>query len=98
MISGKARRTCVTISGGVRIAASINVRTIPYLLFFLINEGVSMPILVKKYDNIGNSKTIPKTSTSKVTNFKYSLIVMLGTRVSVCQPSRNFKPIGMMTK
>lgn len=56
---GIATSVCEKISGGVIIAATINITTIECLLYFLMKVGVRIPILVRKNAIIGSSNTRP---------------------------------------
>ena len=53
----------LAISGGVIIADRLNKITNANFLFFLRNEGLTIPIFVKKYIIIGNSKIKPDDKT-----------------------------------
>ncbi len=93
---GIAIKDCVIISGGVKIAAKINIKTIACFLFLDKKYGVTMPILVRKRLAKGNSKTRPKANVNIPTKEIYLLTVIMGRIWSVANPRRNFMPMGTM--
>ena len=65
---GSATRTSVVASDvGVMMPATTSMTTTECLLYVRMNEGVSIPILVKKYTRIGSSKIIPEIKVMVVT-------------------------------
>ena len=95
---GTAIKNWVITSGGVRIAAAINIKTIACRLFFVRKAGVTTPILVRKRIAKGNSNTRPNANVNIPTKEIYLSIVIIGTIWSVANPKRNFTPIGTIIK
>jgi hypothetical protein len=88
----------VIISGGVRIAANINIKTMACFLLSDKNLGVIIPIFVRKRLTNGIWKTIPKARVKVDINEIYLLIVIIGVIKSVENLRRKFIPIGTITK
>ena len=67
-------------------------------LYFFKKPGLSIPTLDKKKDKIGNSKSIPATSTRRSMKLMYSLMFIVAVIVSVPILYKKGKTIGIMTK
>ena len=67
---GMASNTCETTSGGVSIAAIMNITKINIFLFFLNKLIFTILNLVNKTITIGNSNIIPKDNIVVITKLK----------------------------
>ena len=56
----------------VRIAATVKIITMIYLLDFFKYSELTTPILAKRFSKIGNWKLIPKAKINLITNDRYS--------------------------
>ena len=78
--SGIAASSCVKTSGGVKMAATINIPTIIYFLFALTCSIVTNPAFVIKVIINGNSNNTPKSIMTTKQKFIYLLTDIIGTR------------------
>ena len=85
-------------SGGVTIAEKMKTRTIAYRRYFFRNFGLTSPILDRKKVSTGSSKTIPPIIISLSTKLIYSVILMLGSMVSVPMLKRKGRTTGINIK
>ena len=71
---GIATRVCENTSGGVIIAATINITTIECLLYFIKNAGVIRPIFVRTKVIRGSSKTFQSGERAVITGAVITII------------------------
>jgi len=91
--------TWVAISGGVITAEIINTMTKANFLFFLMNAGVTRPILLKKKIIIGSSKIIPPAKTEERTILiKDSMSNWFSTVLEILKLDRKLIDKGTITK
>jgi hypothetical protein len=77
-MSGPAISSWEATSAGVRIADSVKIAMMAYRHEPTRRCGVSNPMRVKKNVKTGNSKVMPKASSSRAENERYSLIRSVG--------------------
>ena len=81
-------------SGGVRIAATINIITIAYRRYFLSISEVTSPNLARNKVNTGSSNTRPKANIICVTKVRYQLIDNVAATLSLTYVKKNLNPNG----
>lgn len=74
-INGSASKNWLMTSGGVKIAAITNEKSMQYFLFEVNHLTSIIPILTRSSIKIGNWKQIPKARISLITRDKYSEIL-----------------------
>ena len=90
----------LTTSGGVNMAATININTTAYRRLLANVSAITMPMRFNNTNNTGNKKQKPKASVSPMTMDRYSLTfasnwigMELGPPID-SKPRKNFHAIG----